>query len=244
MKTLLLLGIALALISAAQAYPTLTGPTGLATLPTAAIAATGQLQVAADYFNAEEWEGTVYPVRLLYGVNDSLEIGAAYWLNSDQSNAWGVNAKYLLPIKLADMPWAVGASYLNFPDWSETFTQVYFVGSKAFTEASAGMPGFNGTIGVNWTQDDWDFGTDDAIRLYAGLEAIFANNLSVAGEFQTKNEDVDDNAIWSLVARYPFTPVLTGQVGVTNAFGPFGWFDDSHVFAGASYAFGMGGSSE
>jgi len=242
MKQLLILGmIATLACSAFAAYPTLSGPSGLATLPDAGIAPTGQFMLAADYWNAEEWLGTTYPIRFLYGVNESLELGAIYWINNDDdANAWGINGKYVLPIALGNMPWAVGASYQNFSDWDENFIQVYFVGTKAFTEAADTMPGFKGTIGANWSKDTWNNGdsTDSAVRFFVGLEADFANKLALAGEFQTKNDNVDNNAIWSLVARYPFTGALSGQIGYTNAFGPFGWMDDSHLFAGVAYTFG------
>lgn len=96
MKQLIVLGIAVALACAVQAYPTLTGPTGLATLPTAAVAPAGQLQLAADYYDTEI-ESTI-PVRVLYGIGDNFEIGATYV--SFELNGWGINGKWLTPLTL------------------------------------------------------------------------------------------------------------------------------------------------
>jgi len=243
MKQLLLLGIALALVCAVQAYPTLAGPTGLATLPTAAVAPTGQLGLAADFYNTDP-DSTI-PLRLVYGVGPNFELGALYAIQSNE-NAWSVNAKYKLPVAVGPAAVAIGALYFDSSDLDEKGEQIYAVGTMTLAEASAAMPGLSGSLGLNWTRDDISGFSEDATRVFAGLDAAFANKLSVAAEFQTKSDKVEGDALWSVVARYPFTEVLTGQVGMTNAFGPIPLFGtgDQNIFAGVSYAFGMGGSDE
>ena len=237
MKQLLILGIAVALACAAQAYPSLAGPTGLASLPTAAVAPAGQLELAADWYNAEI--DTIYPVRILYGIGGNIEIGALYSVLSD-ANTWGINAKFKAP-PIATLDWAIGAQYFSNKDIDETVTQAYLVGTAPLAEASDTMPGLNGTIGANWTQDE--FGTtENAFRFFVGLEAAFANKATAAVEYQSNSDKLELDAIWSVVARYPFTEAWTGEVGYSNAgllnqpvFG-----DSEHnFFAGVCYAFGM-----
>lgn len=61
MKKLLLLGLALACVSAAMAYPTLSGTTGLVALPTAETVAAGQFGAAIDWYDTEG--DAIVPIR-------------------------------------------------------------------------------------------------------------------------------------------------------------------------------------
>jgi hypothetical protein len=239
MKQLLILGmIAAFACSAFAAYPTLAGPTGLATIPTAAIAPAGQLVLAADWYNTDP--DSIIPIRLVYGIGENFEVGALYSLLSD-ANTWGINAKYKLPVTLGPAGVALGAQYFDNSDVDEKVIQVYGAATMALAEATDTMPGFSGTLGVNWTQDDFLGSTEDGFRFNVGVEAAFANTLDLAAEYQTKNDDFGEDAIWSIVARYPFTEALSGEIGYTNAgllnqpvFG-----DNEHnFFAGIAYAFG------
>ena len=265
MKKMLILGIAVAIACAAHAYPTLTGPTGLATLPTAAVAPAGQFQLAADWFDTEDTVGdTTIPVRLLYGFGGNFEFGATYI--SSELSGFGLNAKWLTPLTLAGFDWALGAQYVNLTDdfvvgegdfgpevldIDATGTQVYFAGTRVLMDAEDGI-GLTGTIGLNWTKIEADLTlsddlgefdseseSEDAIRFYAGLEAAFANNLTVAAEIQSDGLDFlgEEDMLWSVVARYPFTESIAAQVGYTNAITFIG-ADDSNLFAGLTYAWG------
>jgi hypothetical protein len=243
MKQLLILGMIAALAcSAFAAYPTLAGPSGLATLPTAAVTPAGQLVLAADWYNTDP--DNIIPIRLVYGISESFEVGALYSLLSD-ANTWGVNAKYKLPVTLGPAGVALGAQYFNNSDIDEKVTQVYAVGTMSLAEATDTMPGFSGSLGVNWTSDDFLGSTESVFRFYAGLEAAFANKLDLAAEYQTKSDKVETDAIWSIVARYPFTEALTGQIGFTNAGllnQPVFGASDHNIFAGVAYSFGTAAS--
>jgi hypothetical protein len=258
MKQLFILGIALALVCAAQAYPTLTGPTGLVTLPDAAIAPAGQLSVAADWYS-QDFDGILgeaIPIRALYGVGDTFEIGALLWMQDD-NDAFGVNAKYLTPLTFGNMAWAAGGQFLSFDDADANVTQLYFAGTRDFTEAIEGMAGISGTIGVNWTNVEGPSfplstsqafrvpGVDNsAFRFYLALQVLLMNNLLLMAEYQTEESDLGEtDPVMSLGARYSFTESLTGQIGITNGVGTLGW-DDKKLFAGVSYAFGMGASDD
>ncbi|MHB9130895.1 MAG: hypothetical protein ACYDBB_07365 [Armatimonadota bacterium] len=235
MKKLLFLGMVMALACVAYAYPTLTGPTGIVSRPNAMVAPNMAFVVAADYYATDP---STIPVRALYGIGDTFEVGAAYISNSD-SNALGLNAKYKLPVTFLMSSWALGAQYLDFDDFDFQLTEVYLAGTHSF--GNVGGFGLNGTAGVNWTQAK-DGDSVDAIRLFLGLEAMFANNLTVAAEFQTEDNDLDDDAIMSIVARYPFSPNWVGQAGFTNSLGPIGT-DEHNFFIGAAYVFGGTGDS-
>lgn len=144
-----------------------------------------------------------------------------------------------------------------------TATQAYLVGTRQLMADRDALVSLNGTLGVNWTKVERESTTgpaavatlvvgppvptagnttvssnESAFRLLLGLEAEFANGLRAAVEFQTKNSDLETDALSSIVVRYPFTPALTGQVGYSNAgFGLLG-SDDHNLFTGISYAFG------
>ena len=231
MKKLFTLGIALAFACAAYAYPTLTGPTGLANLPTAGIVGAGGFNVAVDYYDMDGEEAI--PIRLLYGLNDTVELGASYWMQ-DGVDAFMLNGKWVTPLTLLDMPWALGAQYMDF-DFDGTATQLYFVGTRPLMEDDFAL---NGTFGLNWTSFSEEFIDDDAIRFFVGFDATFANNLMLALEYQTKSSDLDEDALWSLLARYPFTETITGQIGYTNGLGGVIGLDDSNLFAGVNFAWG------
>jgi hypothetical protein len=226
MKQLSILGIALAFAYAAGAFPTLTGPTGLASLPTAAIAPTGQFQFAADWYDTDP--DTTLPLRLLYGAGDNLELGATLIFSGE--DAWGINGKYVTPLDLIGFNLAIGAQHLSA---DADFTQIYFVGTRAFGDEVTPL---NGTVGLNWTR--MSNGTsEEGVRVFLGIEAILSDDLRVAGELQTRKAALgDDRALWSLVGRYAFSEELTGQLGVTN--GPIVGGTDHHFFLGAAYTFG------
>ena len=225
MKKLFTLGIALAFACAAYAYPTLTGPTGLATVPTTSIAPIGQFQLAADWYNTDP--DTTVPLRLLYGATDNLELGATLIFTED--DAWGINGKYVSPFNVVGFGVAFGAQFLSA---DADITQLYAVGTRALSDDVTPL---NATVGLNWTDVS---GGGDGLRLFLGLEAILAENLRLAAELQTKRGQLEASSLWSLVGRYAFNEALTAQLGLTN--GPILGGDDHEFFLGFAYAFSAG----
>ena len=140
MKKLFILGFAAALACAAYAYPTLvTGQTGLITVPTAAVAPAGQFQVAMDWFYTFADDDAIIPIRVLYGINNQFEIGASFLTaEGSDSDAFGINAKYVLPFALGDADWAVGAAFIDPEDGDSSFS-ASLTATRAFSE------NFNGT---------------------------------------------------------------------------------------------------
>lgn len=262
-----MLGLAVMLASATFAYPSLLGPNGGATLPTAATTAQGQFNIAVNYqFNGEtmtyEYEGItetddvsdMLNIALLYGIAPNFEVGANYnnqsvdWTATDgydtisgdegMSN-WGLNAKYAFNDVFAGTNVAVGGVYQSFEMNDMNVWQVYGVATKAFMEAGEGATGVSGSLGLNYTSFDRDNDeNNNATRLFAGLDVAFANNLSLLAEYQTKKSDFEDKAMTSIALRYPFTPSLTAQVAFTNSYRGLAGAEDNDLMLGLNYAFG------
>jgi hypothetical protein len=106
------------------AMPSLGGPTGIVTVPTAAVAPTGELQVALSYHSLEMYstpseDFTVWSLQALAGITDQAELWAAYSAvrNEQDSHIWGIGGK----VQFANEPQdsaalAVGASYEKWAD--------------------------------------------------------------------------------------------------------------------------------
>jgi len=214
MKKLLIPGLFAALACAAYAYPTLGGPTGLLTVPTTAIASTGQLQVALDWWNDSNADATV-PLRAVYGLNDKLEVGAAFTTSeaSGSDDLLSINAKYLTPFTLGDANLAVGAGLSKDGD---SVLSLYGTMTKTFAET------FNGTVALQWDDESDDF------LLGIGAETQLDNGLRLIAEYINTLPGVE----LRLAARYPLTDALTAQFGVVGSL--------NSVTIGAAYAFGTG----
>lgn len=251
MSTLRICGViaALALAVAAMAYPTLSGPTGLVAIPTAATNGSG-VTVAADWVNVETGNGI--PVRALIGLGSNAELGAAYETFSDTEfdNAWNVNAKLGFGNIFSFRP-AIGAQFTRVTGESvifeETsvepkvdFTQAYLALTRvfAFGDQSLGL-----TVGGNWTKvkselDDVTLIDESAVRGNVGVDLTLSQTLSVLAEYQTRSTKIgEEHPLSSIAARVRLSPMFTLQVGSTNALGPIG-FGDHKFFAGLEAKFG------
>jgi len=249
MSTLRISGLLLALalsVSAFAAYPTLSGPSGQAVIPTAMTAGPG-FTVAADYHNVGD--GNVIPIRVLFGLGDNIELGALYAVLDDAApfgldldNPWGVNAKWKFAQFLGGDA-AVGAQYITAPftigltDFDGTVTQAYFAWTRNFGLGDTQNLGFS--WGANWTEIDPDvIDKIDDIRFFAGLDLALSERLSVLVDYQTKSSDLlDARALSAVTARVMLTPMIDVQFGSTNAFGPIAT-DDHEFFAGLAFKFG------
>ncbi|MHB9106186.1 MAG: hypothetical protein ACYDCO_03940 [Armatimonadota bacterium] len=234
MQKLFVLGFAVALACAAYAYPTLSGPTGLVTVPTAATVPAGQLQFAADWWSIAIVDSALAG-RVLYGITDNIELGAIY--RTEESDAlvgdvWGVNAKLALPVTFGDAAWAIGAGYYDLSDVDESFFTANLAATREFNE------NFRGTANLLWSEDGlyqvlsgpgiFLIGglNDSDFQLGVGAEATFENGLTVVGEYVNTLPGTTIN----VAARYPLTEALTAQLGYTVL--------DPIAFLGFNYAFG------
>lgn len=268
-KRILGVTVLLAIAGAAYAYPTLTGPTGIVAVPTADVVGMAGVRVAADYYAIADDDlglDDTTPLRVQAGLLKIVEVGAAFWpvsLDDSDADTWALNAKVHSPIGFFGFDLAAGAQYavtgidtVTLPvqtgraialpivgDDDIKTTQFYAVGTRSLIPIQGvnSISDVRASLGANWTQIDVGDETNSAVRAFTGVEVLLLNKLSVAAEYQTKDEDVgDDEPISSLVARYRVNDRLTVQAGYTNAGYNLGLAgsDDHNFFAGASLGFG------
>lgn len=255
MKKIISLGIAAGLLAsacAAYAYPTVAGSTGYGTQPNAVVAPIGQWNIAGDYIGtSDDAVGNTAKMRALYGIGNGFELGATVAYNKVAGeNAWpvSVNAKYALPTSYAGFNFAAGALYSQSKKNAPLITsnpkavQINVAAGRSFTVTEY-IPAVDTTIGVNWTSADRGLpnsDTNSALRAFLGAAVTFDNNLTVAADVQSKSEDLgDSDPLFSLVARYPFTSAISGQLGITNsdATGLIGT-GNTGLIAGLNFTFG------
>lgn len=118
---------------ACVAMPSLSGPTGVVSVPTAAVAPMGALELAVSYqsVNATSLWGdmlglavpedledmSLQNLQVLAGVSEEAELWAAYSdvSNRDEATAWAIGGKYLLAKDAEDAAsLAVGGSWENW----------------------------------------------------------------------------------------------------------------------------------
>lgn len=245
MKRLLLLGIAaVALSSAAPALAgglSLTGETGAARTPIAAVLEPMSFAVAGDFVVSEDLS---LPLRLEFGVIEGLELGLNYWFSDSNNNwnQWGLNVKYVLPVDLNEgLDLAAG---LNYQDESAdggygvSLIKVYGVLSYAWDTRIPILV----TGGLSYEVQDGDK-NNSGLRLFGSVLADVMPRLAVGAEFNFSNEDLDgddaDPGLW-FGARFQVLEGLTLQGGVVNN-ANLGGNDPSDfvLHVGGQYAFSL-----
>ncbi|MHB9026266.1 MAG: hypothetical protein ACYC7E_19170 [Armatimonadota bacterium] len=243
MRTRLLVSGLLALLlitGSARAYPTLTGPTGLVSVPDAVLAP-GGFAVAADWQQLNAGHGI--PVRAVVGIPQLLEVGAMYETLSNSSgfdDAWGGNAKFTIGHWFGGQT-AVGAQFIRLEDQlgiRTEFLQAYLAWTTGL--AGLGESGLSLTLGTNFTRVDvidLDL-SEEAFRFFAGVNFALAEGFALVGEYQTEQEQLGDiSPISSAAVRIGLGNNLTAQIGYTNAFNLVG-ADEHNLFGGLQYRFG------
>jgi len=225
MKTIFTAVVALVLLavsSIAFAYPNLGATTGIVAVPTAEITDTGAFLGAADI---QFLDVTSINVRAIYGLAANWEVGAGLIFNEDDTQL-GLNAKFRLPIEMAGMGWAIGASYTMASD--NNGTQIYFAGSRPIEMAGVTGASLLGTIGLSFT----DIEELSALRPFIGAQLRFPSETEIAAEFVLEGGDFGD-VISSFVIRQTFGGGWKGELGITNAIG-FAGASDHDLFVGIS----------
>ncbi|MEN6303737.1 MAG: hypothetical protein ABFD96_13485 [Armatimonadia bacterium] len=224
----------------AQGGTTLFGGSGGAVLPTADVLGKKLFEVSLDWLNTDDDE--TFPLRVLYGASDNLEVGGM-WSFNNASDVWGLNAKLGTRwLAGAGAGTAVGIQYEDATDFDVKGWQLYAVHTRPLTKL--GQTTVRGSLGVNWTEVDFDDDNEDGFRIFGSLEGMLANDLTLGVEMQSASGDLgDEDPLASVYARYRYNDRWTLQAGFTNA-APGGLFagDDQNLFLGASYAFGASGS--
>lgn len=244
MKRLFVLAALLSILVAcavANATPSYTGATGGIALPDVKTTPAGQLDVALDYQRQRfDIADEPWTARATYGVGTNSELGIKYaWqqgVNSPSLDNWGVNYKYVLPVKLLELDIAVGGTYAKYADLGTNQGQIYVVGGANVWQSYENDISLDVNLGINWTK----FGTTgsdiERFRAFTVLDYKFRDTLHMVGEYQTEAK-MDSNPLSSIGIRYAMDENFSWQFGFTNAFRGVTGGDTHGWFLGANYRF-------
>jgi len=248
---------------ACVAMPSLSGPTGVVSVPTAAVAPMGALELAVSYqslqadaldtYTAGE-DFTVWGLQALVGAADTAELWAAYSTIDDtdvSADIWSVGGKALLarePESQASL--AVGGSYATLSNSEDVnLWNAYLVATKDLTPMGAedwewgGGAGTRilGSVGLMYINVDPDLGDSESLtEPFVALQFVDAGGTTLGLEYRWDDEELDCDSVFSAVLTYPFSPEWTVEVGTTNA-GPGGFgLDDQDFFVRVGYRVPMG----
>jgi len=234
MKKLFILGLALLAACAANAIPTLTGPTGGFELPTADVATGTTVAVNLDVSSSPAYPDT----NLVFGVCKGLEIGGQFEQGhpgQGQIALWNVNAKYQLPLDIGKVKIAVGGGYgqaVQYGSEEEVYDHlwnVYAAGTMPLwgTSASANI-GFAKDSATNWQGITAGLAVEKSLNenTALGAEFIFGDKVGIFTVVQPF--EVHGNIYLSRTV----TKELSARVGL----GGIGYGTDLYV--GAAYKFG------
>lgn len=174
---------------AALAIPSLSGPTGIVSTPTAAVAPAGSLQAALSYQSLEasnlgaySEDMTAWALQALAGVSDKAELWAAYSTvrNGADSNLWGIGGKVQLAKEPEDSATlAVGASYGVWKDMVES-TTVYDPVSHAFVTGLAQTDATLKSVFIVATKDltpmsggGWEWGPGAGTKMLGSVGLLY-----------------------------------------------------------------------
>ncbi len=246
MRVFSFFGLLALLATAACALPTLQGPTGLATIPTADVADIKAVDIALDYLNTNHAaSGDALPLRAEVNLCENYEAGLAVTPLVNHSTV-NVNAKWLSPIALADLRLALGGQVAfgrKYAGVSTQFFDVYLVGTREFVvipekfnitpTLGLDLLKAKGTL-VNGAAYD---GT--AFRPFAGLkfQCMKLNNTSFNVDYTPKSTKIGQpKALVSYLFRVPVTDRFTAELGLTNLYA----VTKTRPFLGVNYRFGIG----
>lgn len=248
---------------AAFAIPSLGGPTGIVTVPTANVAPANGLQTALTYQSLQMYGGaddiTSWTIQVLGGVSDQAELWAAYSTvsNSVDFHTWEIGGKLqLAPGNDDTTRLAIGASYGSWQDvvgplagslamyGDVDVLKAYIVATRDFTPmageswewSSTPTTRMLGSAGLMYISVDPESGSSQTLaRPFVGFEFIGPEGTTLGVEYRWKDSDLDAKAVFSAVLRHPFTPALSAEIGTTNA-GPGGFgLDDQDIFVRLGY---------
>ena len=221
-----IIAVMLLAAAAADAYPTLSGPTGMSVIPTGRVPSTG-MQIAGDW--AKLGAGASIPFRALVTVGRGVEVGGLYDPFDDKApftDAWGLNAKMAF-VKVFGGDSALGAQFrreYNAGGRTTEFTQGYFAWTTDFDAEKIDYSNVELTLGTNWTRvAPTGAAREYALRAFAGAIIYFSRDIELLGEYQSKNTRIGDlDPTTSVSIRYHFNPEVSAQFGLTNSLGLLG----------------------
>ena len=126
MKRLLILGFVLTLYSLVSAFPSLYGPTGLVTIPTAKSLHYKEMSFSYDYFQSVSQDEFSWKYSMNLGTFENLEVGIVGGQEPDEGVF--VNVKYFVTDGNERLPLTFAVGFENLT--SEFLTDFYLVVSK------------------------------------------------------------------------------------------------------------------
>lgn len=246
---ILLLALSLLMAAAAvQAYPTISGDTGLVLMPTAEVMPFTHFDIAIDYaqFSSETGNGAaILPIRLVYGIANGVELSGNLTPKADNGfDSVGVNGKVLLAnedLRTHLPALAVGARYLRMQgDLDQEIVNADAVASTSlFTMGDEITGGYKirGHLGIEYTRFDRAGVITNFTAPMAGLSYEGFSGTSFVVDYLPALKDHGTTFRRSTVSgamRFQMTDELTIEAGATRPFEQGKFF----VFAGINYHYG------
>jgi hypothetical protein len=241
-------GVVVLAASVAAAVPSHFGPTGVVATPTAEVAGAGRYDVAVDYIQWDTPSGNVksWPVRLLAGVSDNIEVGVGYtrWgFHTTPLKVVPVNVKaVLVPESETSPAIAFGLAYAKYSIWQLKTTTAYAVATKTIIPSDGENGDTKGTLrgSLGLMYNSYSHGaTETATKPFVSVEYTTPSGATtLAAEYKLKEQIASvfgRDAISSYVVRHMVTPRMWAEVGLTNA-----WYTVSNLAVGHELFFGVG----
>jgi hypothetical protein len=168
------------------AIPSLGGPTGVVSTPTAAIAPQGELQAAVSYQSLEVGAASAYEaaedfsvwsLQALAGITEQAELWAAYSSLRDGENTslWGFGGKLQLTAEPADdATLAVGASYGVFKDYVTSISMYGGPATSVTTDAKIRNAYIVATKDLSpLSAEGWEWGPGAGTRMLGSVGLMY-----------------------------------------------------------------------
>lgn len=206
MKKMLFIASFCFIATAVSAAPTIYGPTGLITVPTAESLKYKQVNIAYDYLIASEASKDQWYYKLNIGTFKNWEMGVVG--GKTPTEGMFLNVKYYLLESGARYPLSVAIGADNIS--SRDDTGVYMVASKRFPEGLAAHFGFKAIFAQRQIDP----------TVMGGLEFMVNNNFSIMTDISGQ----EDQYMLNFGGHYLLTPELSFRAALVDIFstGPSG----------------------
>jgi hypothetical protein len=235
----------------AWGYPNFNGESGIVSLPNTAVAPVGTVNLAVSYEKMYESgvDMKIWPARVNAGIADKLELSGSYTkydTDPDFLNyQWSAGLKYAVLQEPTDqLGLAIGGSYgkvVSEFEGSLPITRAYLALSKEFDVVKDPENAIKGRFTAGWAYIKFGSPVDRNIsKPFAALEFTGDTGATLGLEYRWKDSEMEDDAVFSAVARAPITPdkAWWAEIGTTNTFyGATALFDKQKTFYGIAYQF-------
>ncbi len=230
---------------AAQATPTLAGPSGLAVLPDTTTTAPDYLDIALDYHASDSDTGLdgVTAARGTLGISKNSEFGMSYrMLQGATSHTTDYDINYKYTGKIAGTRLAAGAQFFVIDNEASGTgentrgAQIYVAATRELTRPRTHLPDTDLTVGVNYTSLHSGTGVNPAaFRPFATLSVDMPAQLKLNLEAQAGNGNLDSKPLTSVSVTRNLGKGYAAQAGMSNLKNNLFGGDDQRLFFGISY---------